>query len=280
MKLKITFLFLVLGSYIYPQTSPAKIDLTSKSHKLDAKFYSGGNKSAPAIILLHGFPGNQISPLDLAEHLSIKGFHVLAFNYEGSYDSEGLFSFENCIDNVGVAINFLQDEDNRKKFNIDTSRIVICGYSFGGAIALTSAIQNRKIKYIVSIAGPDQSLTIRKSGTDPEFRKLYYNNVAKSFEPNGPFRGNINEIFERNLVIVNQLDPILNAEVLKTRKILMIVGWQDNLCPLEINALPLYRKIRQINPLNTSIAGFEDGHQFVSVRKEIANTIETWINKL
>lgn len=280
MKLKITLLLLVFGSCVYAQISTAKVDLISKNHKLDAKFYSGTNKTAPVFILLHGFPGNQTSPLDLADNLSLKGFHVLVFNYEGSYNSEGSFSFENCIDNVEAAINFLKDEGNRKTYNIDTSRIIVCGYSFGGAIALAGAIRSEKIKYIIDIAGPDQSISIRKSGTDPEFRKSYYSNVAKSFGPEGPFRGNINEIFARNSIIVDQFDPVKNAEILKTRKILMIVGWQDNLCPLEINALPLYRKLNQLNPQNISITGLEDSHKFPSVRKEIAGTIEAWVTKL
>ena len=280
MRLKITFLFLVFGSCIYPQTSPAKVALISKNHKLDANFYSGGNKTAPTIILLHGFPGNQISPLDLAENLSTKGFHVLVFNYEGSYNSEGYFSFENCIDNVVAAIDFVREEQNRKAFNIDTSRIVVCGYSFGGAIAIAGAIKNPKIKFIIDIAGPDQSISIRKSANDPEFRKLYYNNVAKSFGPDGPFRGNIAEVFERNMIIVDQLDPLKNVEILKTRKILMIVGWQDSLSPLEINALPLYRKLKQLNPQNISITGFEDEHKFFKSRRAISDTIESWILNL
>jgi len=36
---------------------------------------------APTAILLHGFPGNQSSPLGLAEKLNTAGLNIFVFNY-------------------------------------------------------------------------------------------------------------------------------------------------------------------------------------------------------
>jgi predicted alpha/beta-fold hydrolase len=84
--------------------------LRNNGVKLDAKFYTvNKTNKAPTLILLYGFPGNQSSPLGLEENLNTAGFNILVFNYQGSYLSEGNFSFDNCIDNVGSAFNFLAD---------------------------------------------------------------------------------------------------------------------------------------------------------------------------
>jgi len=140
-----------IHTILFSQSYPEKIVLSDKNCKLDAKFYpTAKSNRSPAIVLLHGFPGNQASPLGLAEKLNAEGFNVLVFNYQGSYQSEGNFSFDNCIENVGAALHFLKNPASLEKYQIDTSGIYICGYSFGGTIALESGIYNNEIKNIIS----------------------------------------------------------------------------------------------------------------------------------
>ena len=174
------------------QVNPVSIDLRNNGVKLDAKFYPvNKTDKVPTVILLHGFPGNQSSPLGLAERLNAAGFNILVFNYQGSYLSEGNFSFDNCIDNVSAAFNFLEESGNQARFKIDTSRIVVCGYSFGGTIAIESAMYNDKIRNIISIANDDHSVSLKKVAADSAYRKGYVQFIAKSFEPAGPFRGDL-----------------------------------------------------------------------------------------
>ena len=74
------------------QSSPEKIQLTSGGYALDAYLYHTGAELKPTVILLHGLPGNNQSPLDLAQNLNQAGMNILVFNYRGSYASEGYFS--------------------------------------------------------------------------------------------------------------------------------------------------------------------------------------------
>ena len=173
----------------------------------------------PTVILLHGFPGNQSSPLGLAEKLNAAGFNILVFNYQGSYLSEGTFSFDNCIDNVGTALNFLLDPGNQAQFNIDTSKIVVCGYSFGGTIAIESAMYNDKIRNIISIGNDDHSVSLKKVAADSTYRKGYTQFIAKSFGPEGPFRGDLKAQMELYLQNIDRYDLVKNAEKLKTKKV-------------------------------------------------------------
>jgi esterase/lipase len=260
------------------QVNPFSIDLRNSGLKLDAKFFPANKTDkVPSVILLHGFPGSQSSPLGLAERLNAAGFNILVFNYQGSYSSEGNFSFDNCIDNVNAALNFLLDPANQTKFKIDTSKIVVCGYSFGGTIAIESAMYNEKVRYIISIANDDHSVSIKRAATDLEFRENYRQFVGKSFEPTGPFRGDLKSQMEFNIQNVDRYDLVKNAEKLKTKKVLFIVGWQDKTSFLELNTLPLYRKLQQLNAGNISIKGFESDHRFSNEIDDITNTIIDWI---
>jgi uncharacterized protein len=278
--LKFLLFAILTGSslQLVSQVNPDSIDLRNNGVKLDAKFYPVNKADkVPTVILLHGFPGNQSSPLGLAEKLNAAGLNILVFNYQGSYLSGGNFSFDNCIDNVGAAINFLLDPGNQVRFNIDTSKIVVCGYSFGGSIAIESGIYNDKIRNIISIANDDHSVSLKKVAADSTFRKGYMQFIAKSFEPSGPFRGDLKAQMEFYLQNIDRYDLVKNAEKLITKKALFIVGWHDKTSFLEVNTLPLYRKLQQLNAGNISIKGFESDHRFNNVMDDMANTIAAWI---
>jgi hypothetical protein len=58
---------------------------------------------------------------------------------------------------------------------------------------------------------------------------------------------------------------------------LFIVGWQDKTSLLEVNTLPLYRKLQQLKAENISIKGFESDHRFNNVIVDLATTITGWI---
>lgn len=281
-----TSIFLLLITFLsktfvlLSQANPISIGLRNNSVKIDAKFFPAGKTTrSPSVILLHGFPGNQSSPLGLAERLNNAGFNILVFNYQGSYLSEGNFSFDNCIDNVSTALNFLLDPEIQTNYNIDTSKIVVCGYSFGGTIAIESAMYNNKIKNIISIANDDHSISIKKASTDLEFRENYQQYIGKYFEPSGPFRGDLKAQMKLNIQNVDRFDLVKNAEKLRTKRVLFIVGWQDRTSLMEVNTLPLYRKLQELNAGNTSIKGFESDHRFGNVIEDITNTIIDWIIK-
>jgi pimeloyl-ACP methyl ester carboxylesterase len=278
LKTLLCFILISNSLLLSAQLNPVSVDLRNNGIKLDAKFYPANKTTkSPSVILLHGFPGNQSSPLGLAERLNTAGLNILVFNYQGSYLSEGNFSFDNSIDNVNTALEFLLDPVNQTKFNIDTSKLVVCGYSFGGTIAIESAMYNDKIKNIISIANDDHSISIKKATTDLEFRENYRLFVGKSFEPSGPFRGDLKALMEYNIQNVDRFDLVKNAEKLKLKKVLFVVGWQDNTSLIEVNILPLYRKLLQFNKGNTSIIGFEADHRFSNVIDEVSNTIINWI---
>ncbi|MHC1733941.1 MAG: hypothetical protein AB9888_18160 [Bacteroidales bacterium] len=277
----IILLFLNSNGSLLCQSQPLKADIKSDGFRLDAYFYPSGIDSLrPAIILLQGFPGNNSSPLGLAEKLNIAGLNVLAFNYQGSFASEGEFSFDNSINNVKAVYYFLTDPGNVARYKIDTSMIVVCGYSFGGAVALESGMYWPEIRNMIAIANADNSISLRKSLTDPEFRKKYIDLIASGFEPSGPLRGDLKAQYEYYTEHIDRYDLVKNAALLTGKKVFFIVGFRDNTSLMEVNTLPLYRMLVGINPGIVTITGFETDHSFRNVRNELAESIISWVDSL
>jgi hypothetical protein len=112
-----------------------------------------------------------------------------------------------------------------------------------------------------------------------EFRENYQQFIGKSFEPAGPFRGDLKALMDYNIQNVDRYDLVINAEKIETKKILFIVGWHDKTSFLEVNTLSLFRKLLQLNASNISIKRFESDHRFNNVIDDITDTITEWIIK-
>ena len=120
-------------------------DILSHGARLnDVFFLASGAGPHPAVLLLHGFPGNEKN-LDLAYMLRRAGWNVLVPHYRGSWGSAGNFSFANAIEDTQSAIAFLRDPANVKKYRIDPKRIVLIGHSMGGFLAANVAAHDPEV---------------------------------------------------------------------------------------------------------------------------------------
>jgi len=285
MKIRKALLSILLISnslLLLAQLNPVSIDLRNNGKKLDGKFYQVEKvMSQPTLILLHGFPGNANSPYGLAERLTKNGINVLVFNYEGSFNSEGIFSWENCMNDIGVALSFLKQKNNIQQFSIDTSKIFVCGCSMGAAFALSAAVHNSEIRKLIAVVGGnDLSIYLQKMKSDPVFRTALEKRIAAAVMPNGPIKGDsayIHNYFDQIMSNYEYFDLIKNAEKLKNREILFITGWLDNTVPMEEFIIPTYRNLKNMNPESVSIKAIETDHYFTNKRDELANSITEWI---
>ncbi|MBE0676393.1 MAG: prolyl oligopeptidase family serine peptidase [Bacteroidales bacterium] len=260
------------------QTIPIKIDLICNGNKLNAFFYpSEKDYSSPTLILLLGYPGNQNFPLGLGEKLSPLGINVLAFNYQGTWNSEGDFSFESSMQDAGSAIKFLKKKETIEKFKVDTSNIILGGYSYGGGMALNAAIYNPEIRKIISIAGADESVFGRKMLADQNYRNVREQMLFKSFYPNGPIKGDFEAVITFWLSNLDRYDLVLNADSLKDKDILLIGGWDDTGVVIEEHIIPLYRKLQYLDANQLEVMIFNTDHSFQNVREELTETIYRWI---
>lgn len=272
-----------LNAFIYQVSAQSgeKIELVSQGCKLNAYFYEAPRESSPTIILLHGLPGNDQSPLDLAKNLNQAGLNILVFNYQGSFSSEGYFSHFNCMEDLDAAIEWIKQPDISREFQIDTSRITVCGYSFGGGVVLWQALKNPSIRNIISIAGLDQSVSLKEMTADTTKQAGFIQRAAWMRVPSGPLKFNPNKsMHDQVLEIINrsdELDVVKYAEKLKDRNILFITGSFDTVVPMQVHQLPLYQKLTALGARNISQLTFNTSHQFNEVRPELAKAIKEWV---
>ena len=105
---------------------------------------AGGAGPHPALLLFHGFPGNEQN-LDLAQAARRAGWHVLTLHYRGSWGSPGDFSFSHAAQDAHTALAWLRDPANAAKFGIDPGRIAVAGHSMGGFMASDAAADDPKV---------------------------------------------------------------------------------------------------------------------------------------
>jgi pimeloyl-ACP methyl ester carboxylesterase len=137
------------------KASMETMQIPSHGSMMNALVYvAAGSGLHPAVILLHGFPGNERN-LDLAQDMRRAGWDVLYFNYRGSWGSSGEFSFSHGIDDVAAAIAYLRKPENAKRLRLDSSRIVLVGHSMGGFMAVQAAAADSAVKGIAMISAAD-----------------------------------------------------------------------------------------------------------------------------
>src|SRR6202046_5521676 len=117
-------------------------------------YVAAGPGPHPAVVLLHGFPGNERN-LDLAQDIRRAGWDVLYFDYRGSWGSTGDFSFSHGIEDTAAAVDYLRSPVMAKILRLDPARIVLIGHSMGGFMAVQDAAADHRILGVGLISAAD-----------------------------------------------------------------------------------------------------------------------------
>jgi len=119
-------------------------------------YIAAGAGPHPAVILLHGFPGNERN-LDLAQDMRRAGWDVLYFNYRGSWGTPGNFSFSHSIEDTAAALACLRQPAVARTLRLDPARIVLIGHSMGGFMTVETAAADPAIKAFATISAADMA---------------------------------------------------------------------------------------------------------------------------
>ncbi len=140
----------------FPATMES-FQLPSHGELLNAIAYlAPGAGPHPAVVLLHGFPGNERN-LDLAQSLRRAGYNVLYFNYRGAWGSPGTFSFAHAMEDAQAAVSYLRTPANAARLRTDPARLILIGHSMGGMIASVVAAKDPAIYGVVLISAADMA---------------------------------------------------------------------------------------------------------------------------
>lgn len=233
-----------------------------------------GQGPHPTILLLHGFPGYERN-FDLAQTFRRAGWNVLIFHYRGSWGSQGSYSFNNCIEDVSSALDFLSVKESSDLYRVDPQRIVIIGHSMGGFYALMGAINNPSINSVASIAGVNMGDFLRANrDNQPVF------DTFLDFFKNGlpPLRGtSADKLLQESLTNAEKWNLLDHVNSLANRSLLLIGGSLDTVVPVSIHHKPLVDALTNKNATDLTSIVIDADHGFTDKRIALTRIILKWL---
>jgi uncharacterized protein len=254
-----------------PSMSPVFF-YSNGSKVLGTFFVADGKGPHPTVIMLIGFPGNELNH-DIAHTLRRQGYNILQFFYRGSWGSEGNYLWSNIPEDTGAAINFLRNDAVAEKFRIDKDKISLIGYSMGGFGALYMSLKYPEIKNVVFIAGSN----LGAFGEIVAGNKSIYDYAHSTMQPLMSFVKCESPKILLDEMIENKKEwNLLNhLEKLSSKNLLLIGAKYDSTVPLDFNHIALVNSLKARNA-NIKDYILETGHSFSNKRIELMRIISDW----
>lgn len=105
----------------------------------------------PVLVICHGFTGNRVGVdrlfVQAARFFSAAGYMTLRFDYSGCGESTGSYGaggIERMVEETRKILDYALSLDG-----VDYSRVVLLGHSLGGAVAVETAVRDKRVKRLV-----------------------------------------------------------------------------------------------------------------------------------
>ncbi len=244
---------------------------------LGTMFLASGEGPHATILLLHGFPGNEVN-YDLAHVFRRQGFNVYVFHYRGCWGTGGNYLWSNLVDDVPKALKFLRSSVAADKFRIDKENIILIGHSMGGFAALYNSINDDSLKNIAFLAG----FNAGKFGELIESSGMIFQFAAQHMQPAMDFVNCDSPSTLLNELIAHKSEwNLLNYLDKLAKKNLLIIGAQyDTTAPMDIHHKPLIGALKKNGAEYLQEIILETGHSFSDKRIALAKTISEWLRKI
>jgi len=237
-------------------------------------YVAAGAGPHPAVILLHGFPGNERN-LDLAQDMRRAGWDVLYFNYRGSWGTPGDFSFSHGIEDTTAALAYLRQPGVAGKLRLDPGRIVLIGHSMGGFMAVEGAARDPAIKAFATISAADLGGRMQSlRATRGEREAIARAGAGLADEGMAPLAGCTPEGLAREL-LQHAADWSFQASVgtLKNRSVLVVTS--DDGLAAENDAFAA--ALRKAGDTRVSTTHLPTDHAYSDQRRELSKTVLAWL---
>lgn len=252
--------------------------IPSASVQLNGLVYvAAGAGPHPAVVLLHGFPGNERN-LDLAQEIRRAGWDVLYFNYRGSWGTHGDFSFTHGVEDTAAAIAYLKQPAVAKKLRLDPARIVLIGHSVGGFNAVMAGSADASLQAVAIISAADMAGRIPQHL--PKFaegiarKKIADALVTQGLEPlNGCTAESLAQDMLDHAAVWRFAD---HAKALASRPFLAITSDDGN---AQSNN-ELAEAIRKDGDANVAMLHLATDHSYSDKRLELATAVVDWLKSL
>lgn len=243
-------------------------------------FKTSGNQPVQTVIMLQGFPGREDDLLGFGRILRKEGFNALTFNYRGSWKSEGKLTPANSLEDVKALIRFLKLKDISDMYNIDTSKIILLGYSYGSSIALLGSLEFPSVEKVISIGTTDWNVFVSLLKRNDKFRIAHQNYLDKVMSDSFVIRSLGGKATHKWLSAhKREYDLVKYAKKLSRKKILLLGGRKDLSAKVEEHTVPLLKALQKYNKYNVKMIIYDTGHSFRNVHEQLYRDVIDWIKK-
>lgn len=248
--------------------------IPSAGHAMLARAYiAQGAGPHPAVILMHGMPGNEQN-IDLAQAMRRAGWTVLMFHYRGAWGSAGDFGFANAVDDVGAALAYARSAEAAQGLRLDPARIVLVGHSLGSFAALQAAARDPRVKAIAAISPWSPHVAGAEAARDPQVRQQVQEAYQSAM---GPLKGTSGETLTEEAMRrgpdwrFERLAPQLAG-----RSVLLVGGTRDRGTKLYL--APLATALKATPSVRLSEAVIDTDHNFSDRRVALARVVIAWLD--
>jgi len=184
--------------------------------KLDYTFHAGEKNSNNIVVLGHGVTGNKDRPfiVALADGLAAAGIPALRVSFSGNGASGGKFTESNIskeVDDLGWVLDALSG------FTVG-----YVGHSMGGAVGVLRASKDKRVKFLVSLAG----MVHTKAFAQREFGSVKPGEGFMWDDPNCP----LSQTFMDDLAKINTVIALASQIQVPW---LLVHGTEDDVVPIQ-----------------------------------------------
>ena len=249
--------------------------IRSQGAKLSGIVYvAQGPGPHPAVILLHGYPGNERN-LDLAHAIRRAGWNVLFFHYRGSWGSEGRFSIAHAIADTHAAVAFTRSAEFIRKYRTDPARLAVIGHSMGGYVSFEVLAGDPRLGCGASLAGAN----LGKFGELAQQSAEFASQLAYYIDDANAIVGDSGQAaVARWMAHAPEYDLRRLVPKLAGKSLLLIGAEGDTILPLDQHHEPLVEALRESGYGDLTVETLDSDHVFSSRRIALAHIVINWLN--
>ena len=240
-------------------------------------YVAAGAGPHPAVILLHGLPGNERN-LDLAQDMRRAGWDVLYFDYRGSWGTPGDFSFSHGIEDAAAALAYLRQPAIAKRLRLDRMHFVLVGHSMGGFMAVQAAATDPDVEGVALISAADLGALAQQTlSADPRPTALQSISAGLAVEGMAPLNGCTSGGLARELADHRFSWTFQSkVEALKTRPMLIVTS-DDGLTDTNEK---FATALRQAGDGGVTTLHLATDHAYSDQRTELSSALLQWLATL
>ncbi len=274
---------------IYCFSQVQKVPIVSEGVGLNAYLYQAdGSGLKPTIIWCHGNPGSEVKgESEFGKEMAKRGFNFFRFNYRGLWGTDGEYTPGTCQKDLKNILDFFYNEKNSSIYNVDTTRIIVAGYSHGSNVTIVSAMYDERIKAFICLGLADFSYLSRESFNPDNAGMRKFNHEVKDgiWGDANWGQGKYARDYDKYIfdIMFNnyKYDFVAQAERLKDKRMFFVIGMNDVVVPIENHFFPLYRRLKEMKHENFKFEITDSNHSFKNLFEngDFAEMITKWINE-